>query len=215
MNTILYALEKDYLDLQAPLMKRPETNWKPDPVTESYKRTRKWDYYVPVNQRHAHKEYKLKKENNNLGGLKDVPKSFIKLFLDVGNWKYKRMLKDEEQSKEIQRKIAKIDMVKLLLGANYLGKPQIQYIKSMVLKAMNDYSKEELPSVIIFDNFNAAVAMSLNESGYRLDKIIFSDAKKISEEIKGERREKIQAIVENINEVNKNIFQKRLKRYYE
>lgn len=215
MNTILYALEKDYLDLQAPLMKRPETNWKPDPVTESYKRTRKWDYYVPVNQRHAHKEYKLKKEHNNLGGLKDVPKSFIKLFLDVGNWKYKRMLNDEEQSKEIQRKVAKIDLVKLLLGANYLGKPQIQYIKSMVLKAMNDYSKEELPSVIIFDNFNAAVAMSLNESGYRLDKVIFSDAKKISDEIKKERRKKIQAIVDNINEVNKNIFQKRLKRYYE
>lgn len=212
MNTILYALEKDYLDLKAPLMKRPETNWKPSPVTESYRRTRKWDYYAPINQRHAHKEYKIKKENNNLGGLKDIPKDFIELFQETGNWKYKRMLRKDDRA--TQRKIAKIDLVKLLVGANYLGKPQIQYIKTMVLKAMNDYSKNQLPSVIIFDNFNAAVAMSLNESGYQLDKVIFSDEDHISEHQKAERKDKIQSIVDNINEVNKNIFQNRLEDYY-
>jgi len=213
MNTILYAIEKNYLDLKSPLMKRPETDWEPDPKTESYKRTRKWDYYVPFNQRHAHNEYELRKENDNLGGLKYVPKSFIDLFLDTGNWKYKRMKKKDDR--ETERKLAKIDMVKLLLGAKYLGKPQIDYIKSMVLKAMNDYSKEELPSIIIFDNFNAAVAMSLNESGYKIDKVIFNDTDEISKEIKEERRDKIEAIVDNINEVNKDIFKKRLKKYYE
>ena len=213
MNTILYAIEKDYLDLKAPLMKRPETNWKPSPKTESYKRTRKWDYYVPVNQRHAHNEYELRKENDNLGGLKYVPDNFIDLFLDIGNWKYKRMQKKNDREKE--RKLAKIDMVKLLLGAKYLGKPQIDYIKSMVLKAMNDYSKEELPSIIIFDNFNAAVAMSLNESGYKIDKVIFKDISEINEEVKKERIDKIEAIVDNINEVNKDVFKKRLKKYYE
>ncbi len=213
MNTILYAIEKDYLDLKAPLMKRPETDWEPDPETESYKRTKKWEYYVPLNQRHAHDEYEIKKENGNLGGLKYVPKSFIELFLDTGNWKYKRMKKKDD--KETKRKLAKINMVKLLLGANYLGKPQIEYIKSMVLKAMNDYSKDELPSIIIFDNFNAAVAMSLNESGYLVDKVIFNDAEKITNETKQERKEKIRAIIDNINEVNKEIFKKRLQRYYE
>ncbi|MGM0496945.1 MAG: hypothetical protein ACQESJ_03445 [Bacteroidota bacterium] len=213
MNTILYAIEKGYLDLEAPLMKRPDTNWKPDPKTESYKRTRKWDYYVPVNQRHAHNEYELRKENDNLGGLKYVPESFIDLFLDAGNWKYSRMQKKDD--KETERRLAKIDMVKLLLGSRYLGTPQIQYIKSGVLKAMNDYSKEELPSIIIFDNFNAAVAMSLNESGYKIDKVIFKDVDEISEEVKTERKDKIEAIVDNINEVNKEIFKKRLKKYYE
>jgi len=213
MNTILYAIERGYLDLKAPLMKRPETDWEPSPKTESYKRTRKWDYYVPVNQRHAHDEYEIRKENNNLGGLKYVPKNFIDLFLDTGNWKYRRMQKKDD--KETERKLAKIDMVKLLLGAKYLSMPQIQYIKSMVLKAMNDYSKEELPSIIIFDNFNAAVAMSLNESGYKIDKVIFNDTDEITTEIKEERTNRIKAIVDNINEVNKEIFKKRLKKYYE
>lgn len=213
MNTILYAIEKGYLNLKAPLMQPPETDWEPDPKTESYKRTRKWDYAVPINQRHAHNEYELRKENDNLGGLKYVPKSFIDLFMDTGNWKYKRLQKKDE--KDAERKLAKIDMVKLLLGARYLSEPQIQYIKSMVLKAMNDYSKEELPSIIIFDNFNAAVAMSLNEAGYNIDKVIFKDADEIGEEVMEERTNKIEAIVDNINEVNKDIFKKRLKKYYE
>jgi hypothetical protein len=119
------------------------------------------------------------------------------------------------KKKDEKKKLAKIDLVKLLLGANYLGKTQIQYIKTMVLKAVNDYSKDQLPSIIIFDNFNAAVAMSLNETGYEVDHIVFSDAKKISEVTKKERRNQIMAIVDNINNVNKKIFQKRLENYYE
>lgn len=210
INCLLYSLGKNYLQLTAPLMKRPETNWKPNPVTESYRRTRKWEYYVPVNQRHAHKEYKIRKKNNELNRLKDVPDDFIKLFLETGNWKYKRIKKKEEKEK-----LSMINLVKLLLGANYLGDAQIQYIKTMVLKAINDYSKDQLPSIIIFDNFNAAVAMSLDESGYEVDRIVFSDAKKISEMTKKERRTQIAAIVDNINKVNKKIFQKRLESYYE
>jgi hypothetical protein len=209
MNTLLYALERRFLDLTAPLMKRPETSWKPDPLTKTYRRTRKWDYYIPVNQRHAHKEYKKRMLEGKLAGIKDIPEEFIRLFLETGNWKYKRMQKKGEN-----KKLARIDMVKLLLGANYLGKPQIKYIKTMVLKAVNAYAKNQLPSVIIFENFNAAVAMSLDETGYRIDKIVFSDAHSISRKVKVERREKINAIIENINQVNKKLFQNKLNQYY-
>ena len=210
INTLLYSLERGYLDLHAPLMERPNTGWKPSPMTESYRRTRKWDYYVPVNQRHAHKEYKRRKADGQLDEIRDVPDNFIRLFRETGNWKYKRMIKNEER-----KQVARIDLVKLLLGSYYLGKPQIQYIKTMVLKAVNDYSRDHLPSVIIFDNFHAAVAMSLNETGYRVDKIVFSDAKRISRQTKIERREKINAIVDNINEVNKKLFRSRLQSHYQ
>jgi hypothetical protein len=210
MNTLLYALEKGYLDLSAPLMQRPDTRWKPDPVTESYRRTRKWDYYVPINQRHAQKEYKRRMQEGKLKGIKEIPAHFIKLFQETGNWAYKRLRK-----KGKEKEVARIDLVKLILGANYLGKPQIKYIKTMVLKAVNDYSKNQLPSVIIFDNFNAAVAMSLDETGYRIDKIVFSDAKTISRGTKIERRQKINAIVDNINDVNKKLFRDILKSYFQ
>ncbi len=209
INAILFSLEKDYLKLQAPLMKRPETNWKPKPKTESYKRTKKWDYYVPVNQRYARKEYKIKKQKGELENLKDMPEEFVTLFLETNNWEYKRMKKKEEK-----KKLAKIDLIKLLVGANYLGKAQIEYIKTMVMKAINDYAKNELPSVIIFSNFNAAVAMSLDEQGYQVEKIVFNDEEEISEELKQDRSRKIRAIVDNINQVNKAVFQERLKKYY-
>jgi hypothetical protein len=210
INTLLYALERGYLDLRAPLMERPHTRWKPDPVTESYRRTRRWDYYVPVNQRHARREYKKRKADGKLAEIRDVPENFIELFKETGNWKYKRLIRKGEK-----KQVARIDLVKLLLGSYYLGKPQIQYIKTMVLKAVNDYSKNRLPSVIIFDNFNAAVAMSLDEKGYRVDRIVFSDAKRISRQTKIERRNRITAIVDNINAVNKKLFQDRLRSHYQ
>ena len=105
-------------------------------------------------------------------------------------------------------------MVKILIGANYLGEIQIKYIKSMVLKAFTNYADDQLPSVIIFDNFNAAVAMSLNESGYQVDKIVFADERFISMETRLERTDKIDLIVKQINEVNKEVFQQKLKSYY-
>jgi hypothetical protein len=209
INTVLYALEQGYIDLSAPLMKRPDTQWKPQPITESYKRTRKWEYYVPVNQRYAHQEYKKRMQEGELKGIREIPDGFIRLFQNTGNREYKRL-----QNKGNKNKLAKIDLVKLILGAHYLGNPQIQYIQTMVLKAVNAYSKNYLPSVIIFDNFNAAVGMSLNETGYRVDKIVFSDADRISREIKMERKKDIVAIVKNINEMNKKLFRERLKEQY-
>lgn len=209
VNSVLYSLETGYLDVKAPLMKRPDSNWKPKPVTESYKRTKRWEYYVPVNQKLAIKEYKIKQRNNELGHLKDVPNEFIELFLDTKQSDYEKM-----SQMPGNRKKAKIDLVKILVGANYLGEIQIKYIKSMVLKSMVDYANDQLPSVIIFDNFNAAVAMSLNETGYQIDKIVFVDERFLSLETRLERTKQINSIVKHINEVNKDVFQQKLKNYY-
>jgi len=209
VNCVLYSLETGYLDITAPLMKRPETNWKPNPMTESYKRTRKWEYYIPVNQKLAIKEYKIKKSKNELGHLTDVPQEFITLFLNTGQSDYEKMKLEKRK-----RELAKIDLIKILVGANYLGETQIKYIKSMVLKAMVDYANNQLPSVIIFDNYNAAVAMSLNEAGYQVDKVIFADERFISIETRLDRINKINLIVNQINEVNKEVFQQKLKSYY-
>lgn len=209
VNCLLYSLEKGYLDVKAPLMKRPESNWKPNPITESYKRTKKWEYYVPVDQKLAIKEYKIKKKNNELGHLNDIPQEFINLLLNTSQKQY-------EQLDQIYKSRAKarIDLVKILVGANYLGETQIKYIKSMVLKSMVDYAEDQLPSVIIFDNFNAAVAMSLNETGYQIDEIVFVDERFISIETRMERINQINSIVAHINEVNKEVFQQKLKSYY-
>ena len=209
VNCLLYSLEKGYLDVKAPLMKRPESNWKPNPMTESYKRTKKWEYYVPVDQKLAIKEYKIKKKNNELGHLNDIPQEFIDLLLNTSQKQY-------EQLDQIYKSRAKarIDLVKILVGANYLGETQIKYIKSMVLKSMVDYAEDQLPSVIIFDNFNAAVAMSLNETGYQIDEIVFVDERFISIETRMERINQINSIVAHINEVNKEVFQQKLKSYY-
>ena len=209
VNCVLYSIETGYLDITAPLMKRPESNWKPKPMTESYKRTKKWEYYVPVNQKLAIKEYKIKKSKNELGHLTDVPENFINLFLKTSQSEY-------EQMKQIprNRKKAQIDLVKILVGANYLGETQIKYIKSMVLKAFTKYADDQLPSVIIFDNFNAAVAMSLNEAGYHVDKIVFADERFISLQTRLDRINQINLIVDHINEVNKEVFQQKLKSYY-
>ncbi len=210
VNTLLYTMEKGYLDIRSPLMKRPDTKWKPDPPTESYLRTKKWDYYAPVDQRLAQKEYEIRKEKETLGDLSFVPEQFIYMFLNTNNRQYKRMIKNDEVEK-----IARIDLIKLLLGAKYLGKTQINYIKNMVLKAVMQYSRHKLPSIIIFDNYNAAVAMTLNEKGYNIKRIVFSDEDRITEGDKEIRREAITNIVNNINEVNKELFEKRLKNYYD
>jgi hypothetical protein len=209
VNCLLYSLETGYLDITAPLMQRPETNWKPKPMTDSYKRTRRWEYYVPVHQRYAIREYKKKKSNNNLGDLKDIPDDFIQWFLNTSNKEYESMRKSS-----LKKELAKIDLIKILLGSNYLGEAQIKYIKGMVLKAMAQYAENKLPSVIIFDNFNAAVAMSLNEKGYQVEKIVFADEKFTSLETRLDRTDKIKTIVNEINEVNKEVLQQKLKKYY-
>ncbi len=209
INCFLYSLETNYLNITAPLMKRPASRWKPKPITESYKRTRKWEYYVPVKQSDAIKEYEIKKAKGELGNLKDIPDEFIQLFLNTSNKEYKKM-QEENNTKDL----AKIDMIKVLLGANYLGKTQIKYIKSMVLKSITKYSKSQLPSIIILDNFDAAVAMNLNENGYKIEKIVFSKQNNLDDSEISDRKKEIENIINHINSVNNKMFQQKLKQHY-
>jgi hypothetical protein len=209
INCVLYALETGELKVDAPLMKRPESNWKPSPMTETYKRTRKWDYYVPVTQKNAIKEYKAKEKNDELKDLQTVPGDFIELFLETNDKEYEAF----KENREIE-KLAKIDLIKILLATNYLGETQIKYIKNRVLKSMSRYSVNQLPSIIILDDFNAAVAMTLDEGGYAIKKIVFRDQKNITNQEMEERKKTIKALINEINEVNKEVFQKSLQKYY-
>jgi hypothetical protein len=209
VNCLLFALETDNLSITAPLMKRPESKWKPSPVTESYKRTRKWDYYVPANQNEAIKEYKLKKSDKSLGHINDLPADFIDLFFKTTEKEYQKMKQSGNK-----RDVAKIDMIRILVGSNYLGEVQIKYIKSMVQKAVTKYAENQLPSVVIFDNFNAAVALILNENGYHIEKIVFAKEKDLSPLEVENRIIIITDIIKKINETNKELFQQKLKSYY-
>lgn len=209
VNCLEYSLETRYLSITAPLMERPKTSWKPNPITETYKRTRKWKYYVPVEQKLAHKEYKRKLKEGKLDNLRDVPESFIKLFLETNNREYNKIVEKHDF-----RKQAKIDLVKFLLGANYLGEPQITYIKTMVLKSMLQYSYNQLPTVIVFDDLEAAVVMSLNETGYNLEQVVFRNNNNLNSDERLDRLSKINQNIRAINAVNKKIFQERLKKHY-
>jgi hypothetical protein len=208
-NCIAYALETQSLNLKEPIMKRPETDWKPDPVTESWKRTHKWEYYIPVLQKNAIKEYKLRKKNNELGDLKSIPASYINLFLSTSDKEY-----SDFQSTGNFNEIAKIDLIKVLLGANYLGEDQIKYVSNAVLNAVKGYSSSNLPSVLIFDEFEAAAAMSLDAGGYKLESIVFRSSAELSQAEMETRKEQVSKIIETINAYNKAAFQKRLKSYY-
>lgn len=209
INCILYAFETGNLSLTHPLMQRPQTSWKPKPITESYKRTKNWKYYVPVEYKNAKKEYKTRIKRNELGDLKNLPDEYIKLFISTNDKKY-NLLKKQNKRKEL----AKIDLVKLLLGVNYLGDAQITYIRTSVLNAIKNYSRYRLPSIIIFDEFEAAAVMSLEHYGYKVEKIAFNKEVNLSyEEIK-QRTEEILKIVDKINTYNRNTFEKQLKNYY-
>lgn len=208
-NCLLYALETENLSLTAPLMKRPETKWKPKPVTESYKRTRKWEYYAPINQKYAIKEYKKKKELNQLGDLNNLPESMIESFLATKNKDY-RKLKEENKLHHL----AKIDLVKLMIGASYLGEPQITYIRSAVLNAVKQYSASKLPTVIVFDEYDAAAAMSLNELGYQIEDIVFRASNDLTNIEIEKRKTEISTIISEINEYNHQSFKNRLEKYY-
>ncbi|MBE9469019.1 MAG: hypothetical protein IMY72_11970 [Bacteroidetes bacterium] len=209
LNCMLYSLESQKLRVTAPLMIRTKSTWRPRPMTESFKRTRKWKFYIPVNQKHAVKEYKIRKKKNQLADIKSVPPDFIDLFLKTNNKKYNQLI-----NKHKHNELAKINLVKILLGANYLSKIQIEYIKSCVLNSVLQYSVNQLPSVIIFDDFNAAVAMTLNKKGYSIEKIVFNGAANLNEEQINERKRKITEVVNSINEANDVIFQNNLAKYY-
>lgn len=210
MNTILYGLESGQLDLYAPLLKRPESKWKPKPMTESFKRTKKWDYYIPESQKLAIKEYKLKEKEGKLGDIVFIPQEYIQLFLETNDKEYREMRVSGDL-----KSIAKIDLIKLLIGANYLGIPQIHYIRSMVLKSILEYSiSNPLPSIIVFDDIQAAVAMKLDSYGYHIQKVAFKNEHRLSEAEYEVKMKLLNTIVSGINEINKKLFEKRLGNYY-
>ncbi len=208
-NCLLYSLESCHLKLDAPLMKRNKSPWKPDPVTDSYLRTRKWDYYIPLDQKMAVKEYKLRIQRDELDDLKNIPEEFIELFLKTNNKEYQKYTENKDVNKT-----ARIDLVKILLGANFLGEAQINYISSQVLNSVKDYSMNKLPSVLIFDKYDAATAISIDPDGYKLEFIAFKSTANLSEEQMNEYRQEIMKIVDNINTHNQNSFRKKLRNYY-
>jgi len=208
-NCIAYALETQILNLREPIMVRPETAWKPKPATKSWKRTRKWKYYVPVSQKLARREYRKRIREKVPDELDNLPESYIRLFLDTSDKDYMKM-RDEGKLNEL----AKIDLVKVILGANYLGEEQISYISHAVFSAITEYSGNLLPTVLIFDEFDAAAAMSLNRDGYVPDEIVFRTSAGLTDKDMQTHKKDIQAIIRDINRYNKEAFQKRLGNYY-
>ncbi len=209
INCLVYSFEAGYLSLTAPLMLRPDSDWKPSPMTESYKRTKAWEYYAPVNQKYAIKEYKIKEKKNELGDIPYLPVQFIETFTNTSQKEYSLLTKQ----KQLHNK-AIIDMVKLLLGSNYLGQSQIDYISNAVISSVLKYNVNNLPSVIIFDDFEAAVAMTLNDEGYQIGKIVFNNESELIQDEIDQRIERMEGIIKHINTVNRNIFEKKLKNYY-
>jgi len=210
INCLQYALEYRFLDLQAPLMVRPETQWKPQPMTSTYSRTKKWKYYIPSEQKNAKKEYLLREKDNQLNSLQLIPKEWIDLCLKTSQKKYNFLLIHHEY-----KTLAKIDIVKLLLGSSYLGKAQISYIQTMVQKAILQYSVNRLPSIIVFDDIQVAVAMALDEKGYRMEKIVFKNAQSLTSEEKFTKELQVRNSIRSINLLNQKLFEKNLKRYYQ
>ncbi len=209
INCLLYSLETRQLDLTAPLMKRPATKWKPDPVTDSYKRTRKWEYYIPVDQKLAIKEYKLRMKRNESGDLRNIPKEYIELFLETNNNEYNKLIEKGEFNVS-----AKIDLVKILLGSNFLGEIQIDYIRNQVLNSVKNYSINRIPSILVFDEFDAAAAISMDPNGYKLDALAFRTSADLTYEIMEAHRNEIRKIIKDINTYNQNSFRKQLLNYY-
>ena len=210
INCLIYTLEAGNVRLQSNLMLRPQTHWKPSPMTDTYKRTRKWKYYVPTTQKEAKREYSLRKREGELQDLIGIPQRFIDLFLETSDRKYRSYVEAGEKEK-----VAQIDLVRLLLGAKYLGETQISYISDGVRQAVGRYTASNLPSVILFDDFDAAVAMQLDSAGYRIDYIVFQNQQAIPQAEIDRRKARITAIVQNINEANRLIFQRRLRSYYQ
>jgi hypothetical protein len=209
VNSLIYSLESQQLNLTDPIMVRPITNWKPKPKTQSWKRTRKWEHYIPFNQKLAQAEYKLRLKENDLRDLQGVPSKFIEAFLNTSEKDYIQL---RSQGRRMQ--VAQIDLVRLLLGAKYLGVDQIQFIQNRVISSVLMYGASNLPSVIIFDDFNAAVAMTLDNTGYKIDYVVFRDQDQITQQEQSHRIDMIEALIKNINDANDRVFQKRLSTYY-
>jgi hypothetical protein len=209
LNAIMRAIESQQLDLYAPMMLRPVSKWKPNPITESYKRTHTWKYYVPMEQKKAIKEYKIREKAGKLDDVNNLPESYRKLFLSTSQSKYNRLRKNGDYTT-----VAKIDIVKIFLGINYLGENQIKYISSRVQKATKGYRPSTLPQVLVLDPFEAAVMLEMNETGYKIKGIIFQNPETITEDEYFRRRARIEALINSINAQNQKAFEQRLKSLY-
>jgi hypothetical protein len=185
------------------------SDWKPQPVTDSYKRTAKWEYYVPVDQRQAKKEYKKRLKQANLRDIESIPTSYVERFMNTTRWEYQQ-LRENGASKEL----AVIDLVKLFLGVNYLGEAQIEYISNAVLNAVRNYSASKLPSLVVFDKYDAAAVMTLTTAGYHLEKVVFKQSASLTDAQRAQRTELIKGIIDTINHYNQEAFKKRLTSYY-
>lgn len=210
INCLIYSLESKSLNLYSPFYRRPKSNWKPKPMTESYKRTCKWEYYCPDNQKLAQKEYYLKEKKGELGDIRLLPKSFIDLFLSTNQKQYEQLIAAGETNK-----VAIIDMIRLLVAANYLGVDQITLIQGAVSRSIIKYSMNSLPSVIIFDDFGAAVAMTLDNEGYKIDNVVFNHQEELTADEIEQRMQLMQGVIRQVNAVNKKIFERNLKSYYQ
>ena len=208
-NCLAYSIETGTLNLKEPIMKRPVSDWKPHPMTESFKRTKNWEYYIPLSQKNSQKEYKTRLKKNELGDLKSLPEGYVSLLNETKQKDYDNYITGRKSSI-----VARIDLVKLIMGANYLGEAQINYISNAVLAAIKGYSASKLPSVIIFDDLDAAAAMSLNIDGYSVESIVFKASANLSDDEINARTKKINSIISNINAYNQKAFQKRLGNYY-
>lgn len=209
VNCLVYALEAQPNLMIGPIFVRPATKWKPKPMTLSYKRTKGWLYYYPSTQKQAQREYKLRLKENDLADLHGVPQRFIDLFLKTSQSAYVRMRQQGQANQ-----VAQIDLVRLLLGAKYLGEAQIRTMSNGVAEAVMRYSSSTMPSIIIFDDYRAAVAMSLGHDGYSIDRIVYADADQASHgELEG-RTQIIEQLIRTINQANEQVFRKRLKQYY-
>lgn len=209
INCLIYSLESNSLNLWSPFYRRPESNWKPKPMTESYRRTKNWKYYFPDNQKLAQKEYLTKQKNGELGDMKLLPKSFIDLFLNTNQKQYELLIANNETNK-----VAIIDMIRLLVSANYLGLDQISLIQGAVSRSIMKYSMNSLPSVIIFDDFGAAVAMTLDHEGYKIDNVVFNQQETLSAEEIDQRMQLMEGVIRQVNTINKKLFERNLKNYY-
>lgn len=210
LNCMAYAIETNYLDPTAPLMVRPKTNWKPNPVTKSFLRTKKWKYYIPFEQKYALKEYKIRKKEGQLNDLQHIPAEWINLFLNTSQREYNKM-----RTKKDFKSTSKIDLVKILLGSSYLGKAQISYIQTMVQKAILQYSFNRLPTIIIFDDIQVAVAMALDEKGYRMEKVVFRNVNDLDPAEKYNKEMQVKNTIRSINLLNQKLFEQKLKKYYQ
>lgn len=209
INSIIYSFESGNLNLTAPLMTRPDSDWKPDPVTETYLRTKNWEYYVPDNQKLAKKEFKIQKKQDELGDIMLLPSSFTELFNSTNDKEYYEFIQNHDMNK-----VATIDMIRLLLGSRYLSKEQIDYVQNAVVKSVMHYNINHLPSVIIFDTYNAAVAMTLDNDGYNIEKVVFNNEEQLTQLDIDNRLKKMESVINEINEINKMVFEKNLKNYY-